>query len=71
MRSPTTRNAADDPLSRLSLVRTQDPTLSGGIAAGLSSRAADREACPDVEVFAQGVRGALDDLARSVLMPAP
>jgi hypothetical protein len=27
-------------------------------------------ACPDVEVFAQGVRSALDDLARSVLVPA-
>jgi diacylglycerol O-acyltransferase len=27
--------------------------------------AADRDACPDVEVFAQGVRNALDDLARA------
>jgi diacylglycerol O-acyltransferase / wax synthase len=31
---------------------------------------ADRDACPDVEVFAQGVQSALDDLARSVLAPA-
>jgi diacylglycerol O-acyltransferase len=31
---------------------------------------ADRDGCPDVEVFAQGVRGALDDLARSVRVPA-
>jgi WS/DGAT/MGAT family acyltransferase len=34
------------------------------------SAAADRDGCPDVEVFAQGVRGTLDDLARSVLVPA-
>jgi diacylglycerol O-acyltransferase len=32
---------------------------------------ADRDACPDVEVFAQGVRAALDDLAGAVLVPAP
>jgi len=32
---------------------------------------ADRDTCPDVEGFAQGVRGALDELARSVLVPAP
>jgi WS/DGAT/MGAT family acyltransferase len=32
--------------------------------------AADRDACPDVGVFARGVRKALDDLARSVLVPA-
>jgi WS/DGAT/MGAT family acyltransferase len=31
---------------------------------------ADRDGCPDVEVFAQGLRRALDDLARSVLVPA-
>jgi diacylglycerol O-acyltransferase len=31
---------------------------------------ADRDSCPDVEAFAQGVRGALDELARSVLAPA-
>jgi diacylglycerol O-acyltransferase len=31
---------------------------------------ADHDACPDVAVFAQGVRGALDDLARPVLVPA-
>jgi diacylglycerol O-acyltransferase / wax synthase len=31
---------------------------------------ADRDGCPDVEVFAQGVRSALEDLARSVLVPA-
>jgi diacylglycerol O-acyltransferase / wax synthase len=31
---------------------------------------ADRDGCPDVEVFAQGVRSALDDLGRSVLVPA-
>jgi diacylglycerol O-acyltransferase len=32
--------------------------------------AADHDRCPDVEVFAQGVRSALDDLARSVVAPA-
>jgi diacylglycerol O-acyltransferase / wax synthase len=32
--------------------------------------AADHDRCPDVEVFAQGVRSALDDLARSVVVPA-
>jgi hypothetical protein len=31
---------------------------------------ADRDSCPDVQVFAQGVRSALDDLARSILVPA-
>jgi WS/DGAT/MGAT family acyltransferase len=31
---------------------------------------ADPDGCPDLEVFAQGVRSALDDLARSVLVPA-
>jgi diacylglycerol O-acyltransferase / wax synthase len=31
---------------------------------------ADQDTCPDVEVFAQGVRSALDELARSVLVPA-
>jgi diacylglycerol O-acyltransferase / wax synthase len=31
---------------------------------------ADRDGCPDLEVFAQGVRSTLDDLARSVLVPA-
>jgi diacylglycerol O-acyltransferase / wax synthase len=31
---------------------------------------ADRDGCPDLEVFTQGVRSALDDLARSVLVPA-
>jgi diacylglycerol O-acyltransferase / wax synthase len=31
---------------------------------------ADRDGCGDVAVFAQGVRSALDDLARSVLVPA-
>jgi diacylglycerol O-acyltransferase len=30
----------------------------------------DRDRCPDVEVFAQGVRDALDDLAHSVRVPA-
>src|SRR5918995_7496398 len=30
---------------------------------------ADRDGCPDLEVFTQGIRGALDDLARSVLVP--
>ena len=30
----------------------------------------DRDTCPDVEVFAQGVRSALEELARSVLVPA-
>jgi WS/DGAT/MGAT family acyltransferase len=29
----------------------------------------DRDRCPDVEVFAQGVRGAIDDLARLVRVP--
>jgi hypothetical protein len=32
--------------------------------------AADRDSCPDVEVFIHGVRAALDDLARSALAPA-
>jgi diacylglycerol O-acyltransferase / wax synthase len=32
---------------------------------------ADPDTCPDVEVFARGVRGALDELARSVLVAAP
>jgi len=32
--------------------------------------AADRDGCPDVEVFAQGVRSALDDLGRSLPVPA-
>ena len=31
---------------------------------------ADHDHCPDVEVFAQGVRTALDQLARSALVPA-
>jgi hypothetical protein len=31
---------------------------------------ADRDTCPDVEVFARGVRGALDDLARPALVPS-
>ena len=31
---------------------------------------ADHDHCPDVEVFAQGVRTALDSLARSALVPA-
>ena len=31
---------------------------------------ADRDGCPDVEVFAEGVRSSLDELARSVLVPA-
>jgi diacylglycerol O-acyltransferase / wax synthase len=31
---------------------------------------ADPDGCPDLEVFAQGVRSALEDLARSVLVPA-
>jgi diacylglycerol O-acyltransferase / wax synthase len=31
---------------------------------------ADRDGCPDVEVFAQGVRSTLDDLTRSVLVSA-
>ncbi len=31
---------------------------------------ADRDGCGDVEVFARGVQRALDDLARSVLVPA-
>jgi WS/DGAT/MGAT family acyltransferase len=30
---------------------------------------ADRDTCPDLEVFTQGVRAALDDLARSALVP--
>jgi diacylglycerol O-acyltransferase / wax synthase len=31
---------------------------------------ADRDTCPDVEVFTQGVRSALEDLSRSVLVAA-
>jgi diacylglycerol O-acyltransferase / wax synthase len=33
------------------------------------SAAADPDGCPDVDVFAQGVRDAIDDLARSVVAP--
>jgi diacylglycerol O-acyltransferase / wax synthase len=32
---------------------------------------ADRDTCPDVEAFAQGVHDALDELARSALVTAP
>jgi diacylglycerol O-acyltransferase / wax synthase len=32
---------------------------------------ADRDTCPDVEVFAQGVRRSLDELARSLPAPVP
>ena len=32
---------------------------------------ADREACPDLEVFAHGVRRSLDALAASVLVATP
>jgi hypothetical protein len=31
---------------------------------------ADHDHCPDVDVFAEGVRSALGDLARSALVPA-
>jgi diacylglycerol O-acyltransferase / wax synthase len=31
---------------------------------------ADPDDCPDLEVFVHGVRSALEDLARSVLVPA-
>jgi diacylglycerol O-acyltransferase / wax synthase len=31
---------------------------------------ADQDTCPDLEVFAQGVRSALEELARSVLVAA-
>ena len=31
---------------------------------------ADRDSCPDLEVFTQGVRTALGDLAQSVPVPA-
>ena len=32
---------------------------------------ADRDACPDLEAFAEGVRRDLDELGRSVLVSAP
>jgi diacylglycerol O-acyltransferase / wax synthase len=32
---------------------------------------ADRDGCPDLEIFTDGVRTALDDLARSALAPVP
>jgi diacylglycerol O-acyltransferase / wax synthase len=32
---------------------------------------ADRDACPDLEAFVQGVQGDLDALARSALAPTP
>jgi hypothetical protein len=32
---------------------------------------ADHDTYPDLEVFTQGVQSALDELARSVLTPAP
>jgi hypothetical protein len=38
--------------------------MKGGTAVG------DQDGCPEVEVFAQGVRGTLDNLARSALVPA-
>jgi hypothetical protein len=31
--------------------------------------AADQDSCPDVEVFAEGVRRTFDDLAQSALVP--
>ena len=31
---------------------------------------ADHDHCPDVEIFTRGVRRALDDLARSALVPS-
>ena len=31
---------------------------------------ADQDGCPDLEVFAQGMRGALDELAQSTLLPS-
>jgi hypothetical protein len=31
---------------------------------------ADRDGCPDVEVFADGLRSALDELTQSVLTPS-
>ena len=31
---------------------------------------ADRDCCPDLELFTQGVRTALDELAQSVPVPA-
>ena len=30
---------------------------------------ADHDYCPDLEIFSRGVRSALDDLARSALVP--
>jgi diacylglycerol O-acyltransferase / wax synthase len=32
---------------------------------------ADPDSCPDLEIFTQGVRTALDDLTRTVHAPAP
>jgi hypothetical protein len=32
---------------------------------------ADHHHCPDLEIFTHGVHTALDDLARSALVPAP
>jgi hypothetical protein len=63
-----------DPARRLELIRRRDGRL---VVAALSyagllnlTAVADRDGCPDVEVFARGVRRALDDVARSVLVPA-
>jgi diacylglycerol O-acyltransferase / wax synthase len=54
-------------------------SLMGNLTLGVAVRScdgqlnltavADRDACPDVEVFAQGVRNALDDLERSAPVP--
>ena len=43
-----------------------DSTGRASCAVSGITAAADRDGCADVEVFADGVRGALDGLARSV-----
>jgi hypothetical protein len=45
-------------------------TRGSGIAGQLVTAIADRDTCPDLEVFAQGVRDVLDDLTRSLLVAA-
>jgi diacylglycerol O-acyltransferase len=54
------------PMGNLTLVVA---TLSYAGQLNLTA-AADQDSCPDVQVFTDGVRRALDDLAQSALVPA-
>jgi hypothetical protein len=71
--------AGQQPVGEADLDRAAD-RWAAGLALGLDRAEVfldcgivaigDQDTCPDVEVFAQGVRSALDELARSVLVPA-